>query len=209
MAKRTWRNRWLIGFLIVLAVGVAAYFAVPAVLEWVEGRGEPQSAEPLVPQPAAPLAETQPAPAVIPAAIGTRIGERAPDFTLPSLDGTSVSLSQFRGSIVILDFWASWCSPCRATMPAVHDLWRGVADRGVVLIGVSLDRTADAAATYLRENSFGDMVALWGSLAAAQAVAEQYRVVGIPHTFVIDRAGIVRFNNHPARLDRTDLDPLL
>ena len=53
------------------------------------------------------------------------------------------------------------------------------------------------------------MLALWGSYAAAQAVATQYRVTGIPHTIIIDRAGVVRFNNHPARLDRALLESLL
>jgi peroxiredoxin len=148
-------------------------------------------------------------PTPIRVATGTRIGELAPDFALRSLDGTSVSLSRFRGRVVILDFWASWCGPCRDTMPSLHDLWHDVASRGVDLVGVSLDRTASAASSYLASNGFGDMTALWESAEASQAVASLYGVRGIPRTLIIDRDGIVRFNNHPALLDRAVLEALL
>ncbi len=207
MATQTPRSRWWVWALLALGAVVAAYLAVPGLSDWVTDRlaGRPEA----VTAPEPPVVEAPPVPAPIPAASGTRIGERAPDFTLPSLGGASVSLSQFRGRIVILDFWASWCAPCRATMPSLHSLWREVASHGVELVGVSLDRTAAAATAYLGANDFTDMLALWGSYAAAQAVATQYRVTGIPHTFIIDRAGVVRFNNHPARLDRALLESLL
>lgn len=206
MKKPASARRWLVIGLAAAAVGVAAYFAVPAVSDWLGAR---RAARPTTAPLSTAVVPVQTASAPLPAAVGPRVGERAPDFTLRTLDGATVSLSQFRGRVVILDFWASWCSPCRATMPTLHALWREVADRGVELVGVSLDRSADAASAYLKANGFRDMVALWDSYAAAQAVATQYRVTGIPHTFIIDRAGIVRFNNHPARLERAAIEPLL
>ena len=133
--------------------------------------------------------------------VGGKIGELAPDFSLQSLSGEEVTLSQSRGRVVILDFWASWCAPCRATMPNLYALWREVADRGVDLIGVSIDRTANAASAYLAAIGYEQMVALWESLSAAQSVAALYGVRAIPRTVVIDRDGIVRFNNHSAMLD--------
>ncbi|MGD9675640.1 MAG: redoxin domain-containing protein [Candidatus Bipolaricaulia bacterium] len=145
------------------------------------------------------------APVRVPAAvdslpIGYARGNRAPDFTLRSLDGEAVTLSSFHGSVVILDFWASWCGPCRTSMPALHALWETYRERGVALITISLDRSETDARTYLRARSLEGTVALWDSVAASQAVARQYGVVGIPRTIVIDAEGIVRFAGHPATL---------
>ncbi|MDD5264603.1 MAG: redoxin domain-containing protein [Candidatus Bipolaricaulis sp.] len=138
--------------------------------------------------------------------IGYARGNRAPEFALRSLDGESVRLSSYRGHIVILDFWASWCGPCRTSMPALHALWEGYRDRGVVLIGISLDRAESDARAYLRAHKFDGMIALWDSVAASQAVAQAYGVAGIPRTLVIDADGIVRFAGHPATLSGTLID---
>lgn len=190
---------------------VVALLAIAAASGWWGPRRQtPTASVPLPPAEPAVSATTQTQSTVpISVATGSRIGERAPEFTLPSLSGQTVSLSQFRGRVVILDFWASWCAPCRSTMPNLHTLWRDLAARGVDFVGVSLDRTASAATSYLSSNGFGDMIALWGSLDAAQTVASLYGVRAIPRTIVIDRKGIVRFNNHSAMLDRTLLESLL
>ncbi len=217
MTQRASTLRWVFWVVLGVAAVVGGYFLTRALLRESPVSTEPlaapsasQPANPPASSPPATSAPTPPPPAASGSpAVGTRVGERAPDFTLATLDGRSVSLAQFRGRVVILDFWASWCSPCRATMPTLHTLWRGVADRGVDLVGISLDRTASAASAYLAANGFTDMVALYDSYAAAQAVASRYQVTGIPRTFVIDREGIVRFNNHPTRLDRTLLASLL
>ena len=137
------------------------------------------------------------------------VGYRAPDFTLKTLAGESVTLSHLAGQVVILDFWASWCGPCKASMPQLHALWQSVKEQGVVLVGVSLDRTEDAARTYLESTDVADMIALWSSLSDAQGVAESYRVAGIPHTLVIDRTGIIRYANHPALLRADWLNSVL
>jgi thiol-disulfide isomerase/thioredoxin len=194
-----------------------AFLAYAASSGWFAGEAE--ESVPLVESAPAPeaaataeLPAAQPtatSPTPLPAGIGSHIGERAPDFALQSLDGESFSLSQFRGRVVILDFWASWCGPCRSTMPKLHALWRDLADRGVDFIGVSLDRTAAAASSYLATNGYEDVISLWESLSAAQAVASLYGVRAIPQTIVIDRNGIVRFNNHPVMLERALLESIL
>jgi len=208
----------LLGLALLIAGGL--YFAYPTLSAWISGRGTADS-DPSLSSPAKePIASTAPtplsatssaqtAPATSALTVGPRVGQLAPDFTLASLQGETVSLSQFRGKVVILDFWASWCVPCRSSMPALHALWRDVEDRGAVLLGVSLDRTAAAATTFLENNGYNDMIALWGSLAAADAVRVRYGVGGIPRTLVIDREGIVRFNDHPAYLKPSTVEPLL
>jgi len=126
--------------------------------------------------------------------------ELAPQFTLQSLDGVDVSLGEYRGSVVILDFWATWCKPCMRTFPELHALQQAYADRGVVLLVVSLDKSAQRARDHLVENGFATDNVLWGSLEEARGVKELFGVGGIPRTFVIDRAGYIRFSGYPTRV---------
>jgi thiol-disulfide isomerase/thioredoxin len=140
--------------------------------------------------------------------VGNRVGDVAPPFSLPSLAGETRSLSDYRGRIVILDFWASWCVPCRLSMPSLEAMARHLGD-DVVLLGVSLDRTETEARSYVGSKGYTDLVALYGSLSEARAVASDYGVLGIPRTFVIDREGIVRFAGHPSLLSRGLVESLL
>jgi thiol-disulfide isomerase/thioredoxin len=146
--------------------------------------------------------------------VGNESGQLAPDFSLAGLRGGRIQLAELRGRVVVLDFWASWCVPCRATMPSLEALVSRFRDQGVVLVGVSLDRTADEATAYLEESGSTQLVALWSSLAEAREVASRYEVFvfggfGIPHTFVIDRQGIVRFSGHPATMTDDTIRPWL
>ncbi len=133
----------------------------------------------------------------------------APQFTLRSLDGVDVSLTQYHGSVVILDFGATWCKPCTKTFPELHALQQDYADRDVVLLLVSLDKSAQRARDHLVENGFATDNVLWGSLEDARAVKALYGVSGIPHTVLIDRAGYIRFSGYPTRLAPEKLEPWL
>ena len=133
----------------------------------------------------------------------------APGFTLPSLDGVDVSLAEYRGRVVILDFWATWCKPCTKTFPELHMLQQEYADRGVVLLVVSLDRSDQRARDHLVENGFATDNVLWGPLEETRAVKELFGVVGIPRTFLIDRAGTIRYSGHPTRLTSEEIEPWL
>ncbi|MBU0595309.1 TlpA family protein disulfide reductase [Candidatus Bipolaricaulota bacterium] len=139
--------------------------------------------------------------------IGNRIGQLAPDFTLPTLAGESVSLSDYRGQVVVLDFWASWCIPCRLTMPLLDDLALRFPE--IVLLGVSLDRSRADAVAYIGSRADSPLIAVYGSLSAASAVSRTYAVSGIPRTFVIDQDGVVRFADHPANLTEETIESLL
>lgn len=142
------------------------------------------------------------------ATIGIRIGQRAPDFRLQSLDNEDVALSDFLGRVIILDFWASWCGPCQSTMPGLESLARTLAP-DVVLLGVSLDRTAANASDYLTANNYDAMIALYESYSSAYEVFKTYGGGGIPKTYVIDRAGIIRYAGHPASLPRQTIERLI
>ena len=137
--------------------------------------------------------------------VGYAVGQFAPGFSLPDLDGQLVSLSSHRGQVVLLDFWASWCTPCRQTLPHLHQLAVDYAGDGLVFIGINLDRRLEDAVYYLADNPFHQMIPVQGTT----AVAQQYGVSGIPRTFVIDRSGVIRFAGHPSLLAASSIEPWL
>jgi len=144
-----------------------------------------------------------------PPTVGPEVGQLAPDFTLENLEGSEVSLSDYRGYVVLLDFWRSTCTSCRVTMPHLETLRASYAAEGLVVIAVNLDVTEAEAIDFLTENGFDAFIALHGSLTEAEAVRATYGVEGIPHTFVIDRQGIVRHADHPIRLRDRHIEPWL
>jgi cytochrome c biogenesis protein CcmG/thiol:disulfide interchange protein DsbE len=115
------------------------------------------------------------------------VGRAAPDFTLPGVDGPAVQLSKLRGQVVVVNFWASWCTECHTEQPALNATWQRFRDSGVVVVGVDFqDNTADAR----------DYLAAAGSTYpvvedADSRTALAYGVRGVPETFVLDRSGRV------------------
>lgn len=133
----------------------------------------------------------------------------APDFSLEALSGETVTLSALRGKLVILDFWASWCKPCTRTLPRLDELVVRLADRDVVLLAISLDRTEKAAREYAATHDLSANRVLYGSLDEVRVVKDLYGVVGIPRTFVIDREGFVRFSGGPSGVTEELVAPWL
>jgi len=136
---------------------------------------------------------------------GEKAPDMAPDFSLESLNGETVTLSELRGNVVIIDFWATWCGPCLKSLPSLHAVVDRHQDRGVVLLLVSLDRTGKRAWDYLAENGYSTDTALWESLDAAREVKDLFGVVGIPRTFIIDRDGFIQYSGYPSKLTDADL----
>lgn len=135
--------------------------------------------------------------------------ELAPQFILRNLDGTEVSLAEHLGSVIILDFWASWCAPCTKALPEIHALQEAYADQGVVLLIVCFDKSEEEARDFLVVNGYASENVLWGSLKEARAVKDLFGIDWVTHTFVIDRAGYIRFSGHPTRLTAEELEPWL
>lgn len=133
----------------------------------------------------------------------------APEFVLPNLDGTEISLAEHLGSVVILDFWASWCAPCTRTLPDIHALQEAYADQGVVLLLLCFDKNEKDARGYLVENGYSTENVLWGSLEDARAVKDLFGIEAVTHTFVIDRDGYIRYSGHPEKLTAEVIEPWL
>lgn len=113
---------------------------------------------------------------------------QAPDFTLTTFDGQTITLSELRGQVVIVNFWASWCGPCREEAPALERIWRAYRDRGVAVIGVTYaDEDANAMA-FMDEY---DLTYLIGPDRGTEISGDLYNIQGVPETFIIDQAGNV------------------
>ena len=120
----------------------------------------------------------------------TPVGERlpAPDFTLSTPSGTSLSLAELRGKVVLLNFWATWCVPCRKEMPAIEALYQRYKDRGLEVVAISLDKgSTSVVEAFVKEMGVTYRVALDPSWATART----YGVRGLPATFLLDRTGNV------------------
>ena len=109
----------------------------------------------------------------------------APDFVLPQLDGTPLRLSAYRGKVVLLDFWATWCDPCRAETPHFVELEQKYADRGLQVIGVSMDDTSEPVRDFYQRFHMNYPVVM-GDAKTGEAYGG---VLGLPIAFLLDRDG--------------------
>jgi thiol-disulfide isomerase/thioredoxin/Cu/Ag efflux protein CusF len=120
----------------------------------------------------------------------------APDFTLPTLSGAPIRFAELRGKAVLLNFWATWCVPCRTEMPSIEALYQRYKDRGLEVLAVNLDLLSTAGVeAFMQEVGMTFRVGLDPSWSTARA----YRVLGLPTTYLIDRAGYVVVREFGAR----------
>ncbi len=118
-----------------------------------------------------------------------QLNEPAPDFTLKSLSGKNLKLSEYRGNVVLLNFWASWCAPCRLEMPLLNKLHNKYSAAGFTILGVNVEQETDKAKTYLADIPV-DFPILFDS---GNTVSKQYNVIAMPTTVLIDRDGNMRY----------------
>ncbi|MBI3028649.1 MAG: TlpA family protein disulfide reductase [Candidatus Rokubacteria bacterium] len=118
-------------------------------------------------------------------------GKPAPPFTLTLFDGSTLRLEDLRGKVVFLNFWASWCPPCRAEARTLEAAWQKYKDREVVFLGIDIQDTEEDARTFLRE--FG--ITYPNGRDPSGKIAIDYGVWGLPETFFIDREGRITYKH--------------
>jgi peroxiredoxin len=124
-----------------------------------------------------------------PALAGVGKGQKAPDFSLPTLKGGTLSLAALKGKVVVLDFWAQWCEPCKRELPELERLSKSYAGKDVVFVSVNIDKSKDNAARLAQQLGITFDV----GLDPAGSVAGTYDLPKMPTSFVIDKKGVVRF----------------
>jgi peroxiredoxin len=124
----------------------------------------------------------------------TEIGGQAPNFTSTTPDGKQLSLNQVMGKVTLIDFWASWCRPCRAENPYVVQIYDKYHDQGFTVIGVSLDKNKMSWERAIKDDGLH-----WKHVSSLkfwqEPIAKLYGVMSIPQTFLLDKKGIIRAKN--------------
>ncbi len=113
----------------------------------------------------------------------------APDFTLSLFGGGEITLSELRGQVVVINFWASWCDPCRDEAPFLERAWRKRKDQGVMFIGIDYLDSEKEALAYLKEFD----ITYPNGPDLASKIAQQYRIRGVPETFIVNPEGRIVF----------------
>ena len=112
----------------------------------------------------------------------------APNFSLPGLDGKKVSLTDFKGKVVLLNIWATWCAPCVAEMPSMQKLYQQMKGEDFELLAVSVDETgAEAVKPFMENHKLGFPVLLDTN----GEIKNLYQITGIPESFIIDKDGMI------------------
>jgi len=118
------------------------------------------------------------------------VGMTAPDFSLPDLQGKTQRLTDYRGKVVFLNFWATWCKPCKEEMPSMQVLWDNLKNRDFVMLAVSMDRvtTTKDIPSFVEtlKLSFPILTDSWGQ------TDKRYKLMGVPETYIIDQSGVLR-----------------
>jgi thiol-disulfide isomerase/thioredoxin len=149
---------------ILLGLGLILLGAI-----WLRGH---QTEAP--PDPAAPM-------------VGVAVGESAPPFSLPQWEGATLNLQDYRGRVVILNFWATWCTPCKAEMPLLEDIAQRYGNQ-VVVIAVNYGDDPGYMGPFLEKMQLSYPIVLDRDL----VVARQYQVVALPTTYILDAEGRIQ-----------------
>ena len=120
--------------------------------------------------------------------VGLRMGDRAPDFTVLSPDGAPLQLSDFLGQVVIVNFWATWCEPCRQEMPLLQRTYDAHDQEGLAVLGVSVGDSSNAVQAYVQALGVSFPI----GLDSDRQVSRRYRVFGLPTSVFIDREGLIQ-----------------
>ena len=119
----------------------------------------------------------------------------APQFTLDARGGSQVNLAQYKGQVVMINFWASWCGPCRQEMPLLEDIYRKYNKLGFTLLGVNVEPDSKAADDWLKQTPVSFPILYDKN----SKVSQMYDVSGMPSTVIIDRKGNLRMLHHGSK----------
>jgi cytochrome c biogenesis protein CcmG/thiol:disulfide interchange protein DsbE len=135
---------------------------------------------------------------------GPGVGRQAPDFRLESLDGRQVSLADYAGQVVLLNFWATWCPPCKEEIPAIEKAYQAHRDDGFVVLGINDGEASEVIRAFADELgiTYPVLIDKRGDVAA------QYRRRGLPLTVIVDRDGVIQVR-HEGYLTADQLDSYL
>jgi len=138
---------------------------------------------------------------------GPQVGKLAPDFQLQTLDGQTVSLGDFRGNPVLLNFWTSWCGPCRFEMPFIQEIFekKEWSDTGLVILAIDIGENPSVVKEFME--NFG--LSFPALLDTNQDVALKYNIRAIPTTFFIDKDGIIQDIKVGAFSSKTEIEKQL
>ncbi len=126
--------------------------------------------------------------AVAPWEIEEIIGKDAPQFTLSDIKGNKISLSSFKGKVILLNFWATWCPSCKNEMPSLTSLYKKYREKGIVVVAISMDKSKRDVQNFLSKSPIVFPVLLDSDL----SISHKYKVFAFPTTFLIDREGVLR-----------------
>jgi peroxiredoxin len=118
-----------------------------------------------------------------------QIGKPAPDFALSDMNGKKVALSEFKGKVVILNFWATFCGPCKEEMPSLNNLYLTLKKDGLIVLAISTDDSEKPVQSFIKAKAIAFPVLIDKD---QQVFYDRYTVLGLPTTFIIDRDGIIR-----------------
>ena len=133
---------------------------------------------------------------------------RAPTFSFTTFDGESFALEDFRGQVVVLNFWASWCAPCAQEAPELQYVWETYRDQDVVFVGIAYADNGPGSLRFI--DTYG--LDYYNAPDVGTHISELYHISGVPETFIIDQAGnVAKFFYAPVREHelRAIIDPLL
>jgi cytochrome c biogenesis protein CcmG, thiol:disulfide interchange protein DsbE len=136
---------------------------------------------------------------------GQPTGGPAPDFTITTFDGETFTLSEQRGSIVVINFWGSWCAPCRDEAPHLQAVWEEYQDRGVVVVGVTYLDTVEDSLGFIDDLG---LTYLNGPDPRTEIASGKYRIQGAPENFIVDQEGNIAYF-HLGPITRTQLRAVL
>jgi peroxiredoxin len=137
-----------------------------------------------------------------------KVNEPAPEISLPDMDGKTVSLSSFIGKVVLLDFWASWCGPCRNNNPHLVKFYKKFHPKGLEIIGISFDENDEAWKKAVEKDKLS-WIQLNDNKGNYSASASSYNVDAIPASFLIDKKGVIHSINLVGRNLEAEVKQLL